>query len=151
MSNSIFWKKPQQLEPIFVDLLPATGSIGPGELWISLKHRTLNLRCPCACGKLRVLTIHPSRWHFYFDGKAVSLCSTTGGSVWSHSGCGSHYFIRRNTVIWAERIDPKWHNEYAQIEKARLIDSHAGRVPNKSGFKRALSYLLRRLLASKDY
>ena len=39
-------------------------------------------------------------------GKAVSLRGPTGGSVWVNSGCGSHYFIRDNKVIWADSINP---------------------------------------------
>ena len=88
--------------PIFIEVLPEFDAIKDGELWISHKHRTINLRCPCGCGELTVLTLHPSRWHVYFDGKSVSLDGPTGGSVWAVSGCGSHYVIRKNTVIWRE-------------------------------------------------
>ena len=102
-----------KLRPIFVDVLPEFDAIKPGDLWISHKHRTVNLRCPCGCGELTVLSLHPSRWHVYFDGKSVSLDGPTGGSVWTNSGCGSHYLIRNNAVIWLERIDPARHSEYA--------------------------------------
>lgn len=105
------------LRPIFVDVLPELDVIKPGEIWISCKHRTINLRCPCGCGDLTVLSLHPGRWHVHFDGKTVSL----DGSVWANSGCGSHYFIRNNIVIWAERIDPVRHSEYADVERARLL------------------------------
>ena len=93
-----------KLRPIFVEVLPDFGLVKVGELWISHKHRTINLRCPCGCGDLTVLSLHPSRWHVHFDGKSVSLDGATGGSVWAHSGCGSHYFIKKNTVIWANKI-----------------------------------------------
>ena len=93
-----------KLRPIFIEVLPEFDAIKDGELWISHKHRTINLRCPCGCGELTVLTLHPSRWHVCFDGKSVSLDGPTGGSVWAVSGCGSHYLIRKNTVIWQERI-----------------------------------------------
>ena len=111
------------LRPIFVDVLPKFDAIKAGELWISHKHRTVNLRCPCGCGDLTVLTLHPSRWHVHFDGKSVSLGGPTGGSVWASSGCGSHYRIRDNTVFWADRIDPARHSEYAEVERARLLGS----------------------------
>ena len=114
---------PLKLRPIFIDLLPETHEIGPGELWISLKHRTINLRCPCDCGDLTVLSLHPSQWHVYFDGKTVSLKGPTGGSVWANSGCGSHYFIKNNTVIWSHGIDPDRHVEYEHTERKRLIAS----------------------------
>lgn len=110
-----------RLRPIFVDVLPEFDLIKAGELWISHKYRTVNLRCPCGCGDLTVLSIHPSRWHVHFDGKSVSLHGPTGGSVWAISGCGSHYTIRRNRVIWADRIDPGRHPKYADAERTRLL------------------------------
>ena len=116
-----------KLRHIFVESMPPFDSIKEGELWISHKHRTVNLRCPCGCGRFRVLSLHPSRWHVYFDGKSVSLDGPTGGSVWAFSGCGSHYSIRNNEVIWLDTIDPDRHSEYADIERARMLGSELGR------------------------
>ena len=110
-----------ELRPIFVEVLPAFEAIQTGDIWISLKHRTVNLRCPCGCGSLTVLTLHPSRWHVHFDGKSVSLGGPTGGSVWANSGCGKHYLIRNNTVIWLDRIDSRRHVEYTESEHARML------------------------------
>ena len=121
-----------KLRPIFVEVLPAFEAIKAGELWISHKHRTMNLRCPCGCGELTVLSLHPSRWHVHFDGKAVSLKGPTGGSVWATSGCGSHYLIRNNTVIWLDRIDPGRHSEYADAERARMLGSTPSRQTLRS-------------------
>ncbi len=112
-----------KLRPIFVEVMPGFEAIKDGELWISHKHRTINLRCPCGCGELTVLTLHPSRWHVCFDGKAVSLEGPTGGSVWANSGCGSHYAIRSNAVVWLGRIDPSRHLEYAEDERSRMLGS----------------------------
>ena len=127
------------LRPIFVDLLPDCGEIREGELWISPKHRTMNLRCPCGCGELTVLSLHPSRWHIYFDGKTVSLQGSTGGSVWASSGCGSHYFIRQNTVRWAEPINPDLRPAYESVERQRLIASQSNQ-PARSRFKRIFRF-----------
>ena len=99
-----------KLRPIFVEVMPPFDSIKTGEIWISHKHRTVNLRCPCGCGDLTVLTLHPSRWHVHFDGKSVSLDGPTGRSVWAISGCGSHYGIKDNAVIWMDRIDRGRHS-----------------------------------------
>lgn len=110
-----------QLSPIFVETLPPFEEIKNGEIWISHKHRTINLRCPCGCGDLTVLSLHPSRWHVLYDGRAVSLRGRTGGSVWANSGCGSHYFIEKNTVQWARAIPPDRHAEYARVERNRLL------------------------------
>ena len=123
---------PVKLRPIFVDVLPEFDAIKAGELWISHKYRTVNLRCPCGCGDLTVLSLHPSRWHVHFDGKSVSLDGPTGGSVWANSGCGSHYVIRNNAVIWADRIDPGRHSEYTDVERARLLGSKPSRQTLRS-------------------
>ena len=125
-----------KLRPIFVEVLPAFDAIKAGELWISHKHRTINLRCPCGCGDLTVLSLHPTRWHLQFDGKSVSLNGPTGGSVWANSGCGSHYVIRNNTVIWLDRLDPGRHSEYADVERARMLESTPNRQTLRSRLRR---------------
>lgn len=126
-----------KLRPIFVEVLPKFDDVKAGELWISHKHRTVNLRCPCGCGDLTVLSLHPSRWHVHFDGKSVSLDGPTGGSVWANSGCGSHYLVRDNVVVWLDRIDPDRHSEYAAVERARL----AGSEPSRQGLRSWLGRL----------
>ena len=132
-----------KLRPVFVETLPEFDSIHAGEIWISHKHRTVNLRCPCGCGSLTVLSLHPSRWHIHFDGKSVSLDGPTGGSVWANSGCGSHYRIQGNTVIWMEKIHPECHFMYAENEKARLLGSKS----NPQTFRSHLGYLWNRLIS----
>ena len=137
-----------QLEPHFVEILPDLDEIEAGQLWISHKHRTINLRCPCECGGLTVLSLHPSRWHVHYDGQAVTLCGPAGlclpegGSVWANSGCGSHYFIRRNTVAWADNIEPDRHAEYAQIEQERLLGHDQAFRPMRLALNRALRMLV---------
>ncbi len=121
-----------KLRHIFVEVLPKPEEIKAGELWISHKHRTVNLRCPRGCGSLTVLSLHPSRWHLYFDGKSVSLKGPTGGSVWANSCCGSHYFVRNSEVIWAERIDSDCHSKYAHTELARMLGSTSSRQTFRS-------------------
>lgn len=62
MRNELQQLPQVKLRPIFVDVMPPFEAIKEGELWISHKHRTVNLRCPCGCGELTVLSLHPSRW-----------------------------------------------------------------------------------------
>ena len=115
------------LRPVFVEVMPPFDEIKPGEIWISHRHRTVNLRCPCGCGDLTVLSLHPSRWHVHFDGKSVSLAGPTGGSVWANSGCGNHYLVRDNKVIWLDGIDPIHQRGYAARERARLLQGETRR------------------------
>ena len=128
--------KAVKLRPVFVEVMPEFDAINDGELWISHKHRSINLRCPCGCGDLTVLTLHPSRWHVCFDGKSVSLDGPTGGSVWANSGCGSHYAIRNNAVIWLDGIDPSLHSEYADFERVRMLGSTSTRQSLRSRLRR---------------
>ena len=126
-----------KLRPVFVEVLPEFDAIKAGQLWISHKHRTVNLRCPCGCGDLTVLSLHPSRWHIHFNGKSVSLNGPTGGSVWANSGCGSHYVIKNNAVIWLDRIDPERHSQYANGERIRMLGSKPSRQTLRSLLGRA--------------
>ena len=131
-----------KLRPIFVEVMPPFDAIKDGDLWISHKHRTVNLRCPCGCGELTVLSLHPSRWHVYFDGKSVSLDGPTGGSVWAHSGCGNHYIIQDNAVLWLGRIDPSRHSEYASVERDRMLGATSSRKTLSSWLGRVWRGLL---------
>ena len=130
-----------KLRPNFVEVMPEFDAIKAGELWISHKHRTINLRCPCGCGELTVLSIQPSRWHVHFDGKSVSLDGPTGGSVWAHYGCGSHYVIRNNAVIWLEGIDPDRHSDYEDAERNRMLELKSIGQPLPSWLRRTWCFL----------
>ena len=132
-----------KLRPIFVEVMPPFESIQDGELWISHKHRTVNLRCPCGCGKLTVLSLHPSRWHVYFNGKSVSLKGPTGGSIWTTSDCGSHYLVRNNEVVWSYSIDPERRTDYEDAEQARMLGTASRRQTFRSRLWRLWRSLLR--------
>ena len=135
MLNDLHELPAVKLRPFFVEVMPPLDLIKDGELWISHKHRTVNLRCPCGCGELTVLSLHPSRWHVHFDGKSVSLKGPTGGSIWITSDCGSHYFIRNNQVVWSYPIDPGRRADYEDAERARMVGSTPTRqtLPSRLG------------------
>ena len=130
-----------KLEPIFVEVLPSFENIKFGQIWISHKFRTINLRCPCGCESLTVLTLHPSRWHIHFDGKTVSLSGRTGGSVWANSGCGSHYYIRKNRVIWLDSIDSKNRKAYHNNERDLMALWSSQSQPEWHSLKRFCRWL----------
>lgn len=101
----------------FVNLLPPADEIRSGTIWICAKYRTINLRCPCGCGRLVVLSLHPTRWQLLFNGKTVTLYD----SIWtSPPGCGSHYYIRESKVLEAEEISKGLKSSYEQKEAYRL-------------------------------
>ena len=134
-----------RLKPIFSEVLPNFQEIESGQIWISHKHRTINLRCPCGCEDLTVLTIHPSRWHVYFDGKSVSLKGSSGGSVWANSGCGSHYNIIKNKVFWLEAIDSAQHETYAELERSRMVGEEGGKQKKIDWWGRVKCCVIKRL------
>ena len=92
-----------KLRPVFVDVLPDFDAIKAGELWISHKYRTVNLRCPCGCGDLTVLSLHPSRWHVHFDGKSVSLDGPTGGVRSKYSADPQVSIVQQVVTVTANR------------------------------------------------
>ncbi len=63
--------------------------------------------------------------------------------MWANSGCGSHYYIENNKVVWAGRIDPNRHSEYAQVERTRLIASNQSRLSWRFWLKRVCRILCR--------
>ena len=110
-----------RLRPRFVELLPEFDKIREGEMWISMEHGTINLRCPCGCGSLTVLTLDPSRWQLYFDGEDVTIEGNPTSSIWTAAECGSHYFIREGKVEWATPIQSFRRRRYQESERARLV------------------------------
>jgi len=73
-------------------------------LYISIPFTTAIHLCPCGCREEVVTKIAPHRWHMTYDGETVSLYPSIGN--WSLP-CESHYWIKKNSIIWAG----KWSKE----------------------------------------
>lgn len=82
----------------FVDYIPDV--LKEGTLYISIKFATALHKCCCGCGHEVVTPLSPRDWKLIFDGETVSLDPSIGN--WSFP-CQSHYWIRRNSVVWARR------------------------------------------------
>ena len=89
-----------------------------GTIYVSISFATAIHMCCCGCGEEVVTPIAPNDWSLMFDGETVSLEPSIGS--WSLP-CQSHYWIRRNEVIWAR----KWTRR--QIEANRRDEMHAKR------------------------
>jgi Family of unknown function (DUF6527) len=63
-----------------------------------------------------VRPISPVGWQLTFDGETVTLFPSVGS--WNFP-CRSHYFIRRDTVVWVEDM-----TQY-EIERGRARDQKA--------------------------
>lgn len=86
----------------FVELIPDT--IEDGILYISIKYCTAIHKCVCGCGNEVVTPISPTDWKLTFDGKTISLSPSIGN--WNFK-CQSHYWIKKNEIIYAKKWDKK--------------------------------------------
>lgn len=112
----------KELAPEFFVVLPDVAMIRDGTLYISMKYRTVNLRCPCGCGGLTTISLHPTRWTLVFDGRHVSVIGPedSPGSMWNPQlKCGSHYLIRKNRVVPCTTLPQSLRKRYEQMEVAR--------------------------------
>lgn len=106
-------KRVNSLTHEFVEFVPV--EIQEGRLYISILYATATHKCFCGCGKEVVTPLSPTDWKLIFDGQSVSLDPSIGN--WSFD-CRSHYWIKRNRVIWAET----WSQE--RVESGRAYDRH---------------------------
>ena len=96
----------------FVELMPS--NLKEGTLYVSMPYETAIHLCACGCGIKVVTPISPPEWHLTWDGDTVSLYPSIGN--WQFP-CRSHYWIRRNRIIWAGDMTKR------EITQARMRDS----------------------------
>lgn len=99
----------------FVELIP--DHLENGVVYVSIKYCTAIHKCCCGCQEEVVTPLSPVDWQLTFDGKTISLHPSIGN--WGLK-CQSHYWIRKNRVIWSERWSDtqiKLLQESDQIEK----------------------------------
>jgi hypothetical protein len=103
-----------------VEFIPRV--LAPGVLYISERYRTASHMCPCGCGEKVVTPLSPADWQLTFDNGLVSLRPSIGN--WNYP-CQSHYWIRRNEIVWsgsmsAARIARVQHRD--RLDKSRLVE-----------------------------
>ena len=118
--------------PKFVEFLPDKDDIQEGEIWISMEHGTINLRCPCGCGEITTLTVQPSKWQVLYDGDNITIKGNPTDSIWSSHACGSHYFITKGKIRWAGEIPVGLREKYAAEEQRRLFETERLRTAEES-------------------
>lgn len=84
------------ITPLFVELMPP--EIKAGVLYISEEYGTAIHKCCCGCGMKVVTSLSPARWQLRREGILVTLYPSIGN--WDFP-CRSHYWIRRNRVVWS--------------------------------------------------
>lgn len=95
----------------FSEFIPDT--LESGVLYISMQHATVTHLCACGCGREVVSPLSPTDWSLMYDGVAVTLDPSIGN--WSFP-CRSHYFIRKNRVLWVGEMSQR------DIERGRQLD-----------------------------
>lgn len=130
----------------FVEYIPEV--ISQGELYVSMKYSVVIHLCACGCGEKVVTPLSPDDWQLKYDGETISLHPSIGN--WDFP-CQSHYWIRRNKVINAERWDKQEIHYGKGNDKKQKIKFFNGKsdnensytkIPNKTkGWKKVLKSL----------
>lgn len=103
------------VQPKFVTVIP--DKLEPGVLYISKPYNTAIHLCCCGCGSEIVTPLVPTEWKLQEDNAGTVTLSPSIGN-WTLP-CQSHYFIRRNRIVWAKQMSD------AQIVRGRQWDKRA--------------------------
>lgn len=105
------------IEYKFVERIPS--EIPQGVLYISIEFETAIHMCCCGCGNKVVTPLSPTAWRLTFNGESVSLYPSIGN--WSFN-CKSHYWIKENRVMWADKWSSYEINEVRVSEENKRKD-----------------------------
>jgi hypothetical protein len=100
------------LIPQYVDYIPE--QLQDGHLYICEKYKTIAHKCCCGCGEEVITPLSPAEWSIRQEGNTVTLHPSIGN--WSFK-CQSHYWIRKNQVIWAKAMTKQ------EIKRVRARDA----------------------------
>lgn len=127
------------INPQFVELIPP--NIQDGVLYISEKYGTAIHKCCCGCGMKVVTSLSPARWQLRRDGNLVSLSPSIGN--WDFP-CRSHYWIKRNRVVWSGAMT---HHEVRRVKERdkRDIKNHVSQSN-----KRKIEYIVKQIKPDQD-
>ena len=98
------------IEVNFVEFIPS--KMTKNTLYVSMKYKTAKHLCFCGSGSYVVTPLSPARWQISFDGETVSLFPSVGNLG---QKCNSHYWIKRNKIIW----DRKFSKGEIQLNRKR--------------------------------
>ena len=82
----------------FVEHVPSP--LEDGVMYVSIGFGTVVHKCCCGCGDKVVTPLTPVDWMVAYNGQSISLYPSIGR--WD-APCRSHYWIRNDRVIWAEK------------------------------------------------
>lgn len=102
------------VKPKFVEFVPKV--LEPGVLYISEKYKTVSHLCACGCGDKVVTPLSPVEWQLRNEDGVVSLHPSIGN--WNYA-CQSHYWIRRNRIIWSGSMTK---SQIARVQARDRVD-----------------------------
>ena len=88
-------KRIDKLRPVYVEQIPDL--LDPGLLYISMRFAICAHSCACGCGKKVFTPLGVKDWQLFYDGETITLSPSIGNYSFP---CQSHYFIRRNRIVW---------------------------------------------------
>lgn len=133
----------QPMRHVFVRAVPDV--LEKDTLYISIDYVTTSHLCACGCGAEVVLPLHPTKWHFTFDGATVSMAPSIGSRTLP---CRSHYWIDQGFIRWSNKMsdgdfdralkrdqlaDRQWHERELASDSVSIADQAPGQssaLPN---------------------
>lgn len=106
--------KTDKFTPQFVEYIPLEPE--EGVLYISMTYATATHLCACGCKQKVITPISPRAWSLMYDGEGVTLSPSIGNY---EQNCLSHYFIRKNQVIWCSQDDYQTDASFKEKKKRK--------------------------------
>lgn len=100
------------ITPHYVDNIPE--KLDEGVLYICERYHLAAHKCCCGCGQEVITPLTPADWLIRKDNDLITLFPSIGN--WSFT-CQSHYWIKRNKVVWSFAMSKK------EIERVRTKDN----------------------------
>jgi len=82
----------------FVKSIP--NELDDGKLYVSVEYGSVIHKCCCGCEEKVITPLSPKDWQLMFNGDSISLYPSIGN--WNFP-CQSHYWIRENRIVWADK------------------------------------------------
>ena len=130
--------KQVMLLPQYVDYIPE--QLNEGHLYICEQYKTVAHKCCCGCGEEVITPLSPAEWSIRKEGNTVTLHPSIGN--WSFK-CQSHYWIRKNQVMWAKAMSQqeiKRVRARDEADKAKHI-AHTNQLKAKTGITSSLKWM----------
>ena len=99
------------ITPHYVNNIPE--KLDEGVLYICERYHLAAHKCCCGCGQEVITPLTPADWLIRKDNDLITLFPSIGN--WSFT-CQSHYWIKRNKVVWSAHMSKK------EIERVRAKD-----------------------------